>query len=92
MLCSTNCLGMSPERAAPSCKKSLHGLHELQTSFESYADTEANTKTMQSSQLRGKKRLQLYFSDSPTLRPAVPCENLCEYIILNTGLNKFFPY
>lgn len=92
MLCYTNCLDMSSLRAAPRCKKSLHGPHEPQTSFQSYADTEASTKKMQSSQLRGKKRLQLYFSDRPALRLPVPCEKLCDYIVLNTPLNKFFSY
>lgn len=39
-----------------------------------------------------KKKLQLHFSDSPTLRPPVSQEKLCDYIILNTPLTKFFPY
>lgn len=39
-----------------------------------------------------KKRLQLHFSDRPALRLPVPCEKLCDYIVLNTPLNKFFSY
>lgn len=93
MLCYTSCLVMSLERA-PSCTKSLHGLHELQTSCKSYADTLKQTQRRCRTHSSGvkKKRLQLHFSDSPALRPPVPREKLCNYIILNTPLTKLFPY